>query len=57
VWGVDASLVADLSVSGVGTAGGTLHVEGSWQAPGPLGKFRISGTLGGRKVAVLVPEA
>jgi hypothetical protein len=57
IWGIDASFVADVSVSGAGTAGGTLHVEGTWQAPGPVGKFRISGTLGGRNVAVLVPEA
>jgi len=46
-----------LTVSGTGTAGGTLHVEGTWEAPGPVGKFKISGALGGRQVAVLVPEA
>jgi len=57
VWGADKSFVADLTVSGTGTAGGTLHVEGTWEAPGPFGKFEISGTLGGRRVAVLVPEA
>jgi len=57
VWGADLSLVADLTVSGGGTAGGTLHVEGTWQAPGPVGNFKVSGTLGGRQVAVLVPEA
>jgi len=57
VWGADLSFVADLMVSGSGTAGGTLHVEGSFEAPGPVGKFRISGMLGGRRVAVLVPEA
>jgi hypothetical protein len=56
-WGIDKSFVADLTVTGSGTAGGTLHVEGMWQAPGPVGEFKISGTLGGRKVAVLVPEA
>jgi len=49
--------VADLTVSGTGTAGGNLHVEGTWEAPGPVGNFTISGTLGGRQVAVLVPEA
>lgn len=48
---------ADLTVSGSGTAGGTLHVEGTWQAPGPVGNFKVSGTLGGNQVAVLVPEA
>lgn len=56
-WWADQSLTADLTVSGSGTAGGNLHVEGSWEAPGQVGKFRISGTLGGSQVAVLVPEA
>jgi pimeloyl-ACP methyl ester carboxylesterase len=57
VWALDLSLVADLSVSGAGTAGGTLHVEGSFEAPGPVGSFKLSGMLGGRTVSVLVPEA
>jgi pimeloyl-ACP methyl ester carboxylesterase len=57
VWGLDLSFVGDLSVSGAGTAGGTLHVEGSFEAPGPVGSFKLSGMLGGRTVAVLVPEA
>lgn len=57
MWGSDLSFVADLTVSGTGTAGGTLHVEGTWEAPGPVGNFKISGTLGGRQAAVLVPEA
>jgi hypothetical protein len=56
-WGADLSFVADLAVSGTGTAGGNLHVEGTWEAPGPVGNFKVSGTLGGRQVAVLVPEA
>jgi len=56
-WGTDQSFVADLAVSGAGTAGGTLHVEGTWQAPGPVGNFKVSGTLGGKQVAALVPEA
>jgi hypothetical protein len=56
-WHADNSFDADLVVSGAGTAGGTLHVEGGWQVPGPVGKFNVSGTLGGHKVAVLVPEA
>src|ERR1019366_1513595 len=55
MWGADKSFVADLTVSGTGTAGGTLHVEGTWEAPGPVGNLRISGTLGGLRVAVLVP--
>jgi len=57
VWGADFSLSADLAVSGPGTAGGTLHVEGTWEAPGAVGNFKVSGSLGGRNVAVLVPEA
>jgi pimeloyl-ACP methyl ester carboxylesterase len=57
VWGTDLSFTADLTVNGRGTSGGTLHVEGFWQAPGAVGKFRISGSLGGKQVAVLVPEA
>ena len=56
-WEVFGSFVADLTVSGSGTAGGTLHVEGAWQALGPVGNFKVSGTLGGKQVAVLVPEA
>ena len=57
VWGADLSFVADLTVSGSGTGGGALHVEGTWQGPGPAGNFKVSGTLGGKQVAVLVPEA
>jgi pimeloyl-ACP methyl ester carboxylesterase len=53
----DASFVADLTVGGPGTAGGKLHVEGTWQAPGPVGQFKVSGTLGGKQVALVVPEA
>jgi pimeloyl-ACP methyl ester carboxylesterase len=54
--GGDMSLVADLAVTGSGTAGGALHIDGAFEAPGPVGSFRISGMLGGRRVAVLVPE-
>ena len=57
IWGADLSLVADLRVSGSGTAGGTLRVEGTWETPGRVGNFKISGALGGQRVAVLVPEA
>jgi len=53
----DNSLVADLAVSGPGTAGGNLHVVGFWQSLGPVGNFQVSGTLGGKQVAALVPEA
>ncbi len=57
VWGAGEALSADLVLSGTGTAGGTIHVAGTWQAPGPVGNFTVSGTLGGQRVAVLVPEA
>jgi len=57
IWRTDQSFVAELTVSGTGTAGGTLHVEGTWEAPGPVGNFKVSGGLGGKSVAVLVPEA
>ena len=56
-WNFDGALVAELTVSGSGTAGGTLHVFGTWQAPGPVGNFSVTGTLGTKAVAVLVPEA
>ena len=56
-WAADFSVVADLVVTGPGTAGGNLRVTGFWSTPsGPLGNFQVSGTLGGKNVAVLVPE-
>jgi hypothetical protein len=57
LWGADKSLVADLTMSGAGTHGGSLHVEGIWEAPGTVGSFKVSGILGGHSVAVLVPAA
>jgi pimeloyl-ACP methyl ester carboxylesterase len=56
-WGADDSFLADLTVSGPGTSGGTLHIEGAWIVLGPVGNFNVTGTLGGKRVAVLVPEA
>jgi hypothetical protein len=56
-WGYDNSIVADLTVSGPGTAGGALHITGFFENPGPVGSFSITGTLGGKHVAALVPEA
>ncbi len=55
--GSDASFVADLQVSGGGTGGGSLHVEGNWQGLGPVGNFKVSGLLGNKRVAVLVSES
>lgn len=57
IWTVEGAFSADLTVSGTGTAGGNLQVEGTWMAPGPVGNFEVTGTLGGKQVAVLVPEA
>lgn len=56
-WVYNGEFVADLGVSGSGTAGGSLHIEGTWQAPGPVGNFEVTGTLGGKQVAARVPEA
>lgn len=56
-WASDHTLVADLTVNGAGIAEGMLHIEGSFEAPGPVGFFKVSGNLGGRTVSVLVPEA
>lgn len=57
---VDSSVNATLTISGPGTAGGTLQVSGYWNGLGfdgvPLGYFKVTGTLGGKNVAVLVPE-
>jgi pimeloyl-ACP methyl ester carboxylesterase len=53
----DGSLVGDFTVSGAGTAGGTIHVSGFWLVPGPITNLSISGMLGGKQVAVLIPNA
>jgi pimeloyl-ACP methyl ester carboxylesterase len=52
----DGSMTSDLTVSGPGTSGGTLHVTGFWEGFGPVGYFQVNGTLGGKNVSVLVPE-
>jgi len=56
-WRSDNSFEADLAVHGEGTVGGILHVAGTWRAPGPVGYFKVTGTIGGLNVALLVPEA
>lgn len=56
-WGYDNSIVGDLTLSGPGTGGGSLHITGFWENPGPVGNFSVTGTLGGKQVAVIVPEA
>ncbi|HLW24750.1 MAG TPA: alpha/beta fold hydrolase [Steroidobacteraceae bacterium] len=58
-WAADYTISADITLSGPGTGGGTLHISGPpWEAPGsgPVGYFHVSGSLGGKNVAVLVPE-
>jgi pimeloyl-ACP methyl ester carboxylesterase len=57
VWPLDNSIAGDLTVSGPGTAGGILHITGFFLNLGPVGNFTVTGTLGGKQVAVLVPEA
>jgi pimeloyl-ACP methyl ester carboxylesterase len=56
-WESSYSFDADLALSGAGTAGGRIHVSGTWEAPGPVGFFHISGELGGLEVSLLVPNA
>jgi pimeloyl-ACP methyl ester carboxylesterase len=57
-WYANNSLAAVLTVNGPGTAGGSLTITGGWLVfGGPLGNFSITGTLGGKQVAVLVPVA
>lgn len=56
-WGARRSLDADLSLSGSGTKGGTIHVRGAFEAKGRVGNFKVSGALGGKNVSLLVPEA
>jgi hypothetical protein len=55
---LDNSLVAELQVAGSGTKGDTLHIEGCFLPRGhrAFGQFKVTGALGGCKVAVLVPE-
>ena len=48
---------ANLTVSGSGTGGGSLQVLGTLGAPGPVRTLRVTGVLGGARVAALVPEA
>lgn len=56
-WGARRLLDADLSLSGSGTQGGTIRVRGTFELPGRVRNFKISGKLGGKNVSLLVPEA
>jgi hypothetical protein len=53
VSGTDRSVSADVTVTGSGTTGGSLHVEGTFELAGPVGNLKIFGMLGGRGIAVL----
>jgi len=57
VWGADNSITGVLTVSGPGTTGGVLNINGFFDIPGPAGNFSLTGMLGGKRVAVLVPNA
>jgi pimeloyl-ACP methyl ester carboxylesterase len=54
---MDMPLTADVSVKGSGTTGGILHLSGAFQAPGPVGNYKVSGQLGGKRVGLLIPES
>ncbi len=56
-YGFDTSLSASLSVTLSDGTTGTLNVTGSFLQPGPVGNFSITGSIGGRQIAALVPEA
>jgi pimeloyl-ACP methyl ester carboxylesterase len=59
VWnsGSDLSLTADVSVKAGGIARGTLHISGAFHAPGPVGNYSVNGYMGGKRVAVVIPES
>ena len=55
--GSDLSLTSDVSVKARGAAGGTLHISGAFHARGPVGNYSVSGHMGGKRVAVVIPES
>jgi hypothetical protein len=56
-YGFDTSVSANLSVTLSGGTTGTLNVTGAFLKPGPVGNFSVTGSIGGRQIAALVPEA
>jgi len=56
-YGFDTSVSASLSVTRSGEASGTLNVTGAFLHTGPVGNFSVTGSIGGRQIAALVPEA
>jgi pimeloyl-ACP methyl ester carboxylesterase len=53
----DGALDADLRVDGPGRRDGSLHLEGGWLSPNASRSLRISGKLGGRRIAARVPSS
>lgn len=56
-YGFDTSVSASLSVTLSDGTTVTLNVTGSFLQPGPVGNFFVTGSIGGRQIAALVPEA
>jgi pimeloyl-ACP methyl ester carboxylesterase len=56
-YGFDTSVSANLSVTQSDGTTGTLNVTGSFLKPGPVGNFSIQGSIGGRQIAAVIPEA
>jgi pimeloyl-ACP methyl ester carboxylesterase len=56
-YGFDTSVSASLSVTRLGEVLGTLNVTGFFLHTGPVGNFSVTGSIGGRQIAALVPEA
>ena len=56
-YGFDTSVSASLSVALSDGTTGTLKVTGAFLQPGPVGNFSVTGSIGGRQIAALVPEA
>jgi pimeloyl-ACP methyl ester carboxylesterase len=53
--GGDGQLSADLTVDGPDHRDGTLHVSGTFFAPGPPGKLHLTGSIGGKIVNATIP--
>jgi len=56
-YGFDTSVSASLSVTLPGGTTGTLNVTGAFLHTGSVGHFFVTGSIGGRQIAALVPEA
>ena len=56
-YGFDTSVSASLSVTLSDGTTGSLRVTGAFLNPGPAGYFSVTGSIGARQIAALVPEA